>query len=524
MTDQRLTQSGADAGAEHEALLASLLSHGPFLCCQMGADYRILQASPALCTWLERDVEGQTLLDLMSEEDRAEQIAQFDTRLTASAGPIEIDLASGTGENLTAIFSSMPLPGEGAGNLAILLDVTQSKRELREAKAGERESNEAKSQFLASMSHELRTPLNIVQGYSELLLDMAPDPLQTEYLDIIISSTKKLSQMLEDVLDLSKIEAGQMHIDHEAFDLAGLFEEVRQDWIQPCRNKGLRFFANFDDRLRPLGRSDRVRLKQVLTNFLSNAFKFTESGTILLSAELIDETETGQFVRFSVEDSGPGVPDAYESRLFQAFQKGDKRDGKGRGWGLGLSIVQRIAEMLDAKVGYRAVQRGGSLFFFEVMIRFEDAKQDATQPPRWDLGSDVLSLPRDRRTLYTNRNLKCLIVEDNRENAMLLGAILERLGCTAVYAVDGEEGIERAREQEFDIIFMDIRMPKLDGVAASRQIRGNEGPNRNAPIVAVTANSNRTSTVDYRLAGMQSCITKPYTSTDIVRSIRALAR
>ena len=446
---------------------------------------------------------------------------------TAGETPTEVECLTRNGDRASFSIAAIPcaLPDGGAGALWQFHDVTRFKQEVRNAREAEREASEVRSQFLASMSHELRTPLNIVQGYGELLLDQTSDPTETEYLEIILNATRKLGQMLENVLDLSKIDAGQIQVDITGFDLAGLFEEVRQDWRQPIHNKGLEFVSNFDEQIATFARSDRVRLKQVLTNYMSNAVQFTETGRIILTATLIETRPEGQLVRFEVQDSGRGVAPATRERLFKAFQKGDKRDGRGRGWGLGLSIVKRIAEMLRAEVGYTPVETGGASFHFQLLIEPSDRREDVPGPPRWDMSLPlVAALTNPALHPGTEGRLNCLIAEDNVENAQLLGEILERHGCATVFARDGQEAIERAEEHRFDIIFMDIRMPRLDGVAASRWIRDHGGPNRDAPIVAVTANSNRTSSVDYRRAGMSSCITKPYTSADILTTLRGLTR
>ncbi|MEM7505157.1 MAG: response regulator [Pseudomonadota bacterium] len=481
---------------------------------ETGALIRVSRFWLAALGYSEDEVLGRPSTDFLSLRSQARALEEL--RLFRERGysaDVEYEFVKKSGEMMPVALSAIAIHGEDGAfeqSLAIMFDLTNVVTQLRQAREAERASNEAKSQFLASMSHELRTPLNIIQGYSELLHESTEDETTKQYLEIILNSNRQLSQMLEDVLDLSRIDSGQMPIDMTLFDLSQMFEEVRQEWAQPIREKGIKFFSNFDERIRQTGISDPLRIKQVLTNYLSNAVKYSESGTILLSCELVGESEQEQTLRFAVEDDGRGVDDDMQAHLFQDVQR-DRGEGRGRNKGLGLSIVQRISDLLGGHVWYMPAARGGSVFYFDVPVKRE------SYSPLLETGQG----PELAETLKAP-SLRCLIVEDNDANAQLLGTILRRLGCEIVYAKDGQEGVDYAEEQEFDIIFMDIRMPKLDGLSATRVIRDGAGASKNAPIIAVTANSNRSAAVDYRSAGMLKCITKPYTSVEIEQSLEAV--
>ncbi|MEM1079883.1 MAG: histidine kinase dimerization/phospho-acceptor domain-containing protein, partial [Pseudomonadota bacterium] len=294
------------------------------------------------------------------------------------AGPVprpggDLELCRGDGKVIPVLCINtaceIPSPdGWRAGLLCQFQDLLSLHAQILAINARENEANLVRSQFLSSMSHELRTPLNIVQGYGELLRDSSTDQTMREYLDTIIASAQKLATMLEDVLDLSKIEAGQVGIDHVDFDLASMIEELRLDWLTPARAKGIEFTCTFDPSLAPLGRSDPLRIKQVLTNYIANSVKFTEGGSIRLSARRVGTWPNGQVVRFEVEDTGMGVPEGVVDQLFQAFEKDEASDGSRQGWGLGLAIVRRLADMLGAEIGYERPAGGGALFFLELVI------------------------------------------------------------------------------------------------------------------------------------------------------------
>ena len=371
-------------------------------------------------------------------------------------------------------------------------------------------ANRAKSAFLANMSHEIRTPMNAIIGLTHLMRRGDATPDQRSGLDKIAHASQHLMDIINNVLDLSKIEAGRMELDNTGFDLPTLFDDVRSIIAEPAANKGLALDIDCAQVPRWL-HGDPTRLRQGLLNLASNAVKFTEHGRILLRAEQLDLLGGSLLLRLSVQDTGIGVTPEQQLRLFQAFEQGDtsttRRFG---GTGLGLAITRRLAQLMGGEAGVDRLPGGGSRFWFTARLHPGSeavAAEGATASPELPRGlpneSDAAALLRRH-----HRGARILLAEDNEFNRDVALALLHQLGLSADTAADGLQALQKVRSGTYDVVLMDVQMPVMNGLEAARAIRALSA-RPTLPIVALTANAfneDRRACID---AGMSDFITKP---------------
>ncbi|MDR2546395.1 MAG: response regulator [Lachnospiraceae bacterium] len=368
-------------------------------------------------------------------------------------------------------------------------------------------ANLAKSEFLAKMSHEIRTPMNSIVGFAELAREMAVVPQVKDYLDKISSSTKWLLRIINDILDLSKIEAGKMELENVPFDLGDVFSRCQSVILLDVREKGLDLsvYAEPLQGKRLLG--DPVRIYQILMNLLSNAVKFTEVGTIKLASTIKDTSEGQATVSFEVIDSGIGMTEEEVDRIFTLFVQADSSITRNfGGTGLGLPIARNMVELMGGKLTVESSPGQGSTFHFE--LTFDVAQSAAGVQER--ASTDFLEKPHFDGLI--------LICDDNSMNQQVICAHLSHIGLLTVTADNGREGVnivkERAERNEkpFDLIFMDMYMPIMDGMKAAAKIQALE---TGTPIVAMTANVMVSELEKYKAQGMVHCLGKPFTSQEL---------
>jgi PAS domain S-box-containing protein len=390
-----------------------------------------------------------------------------------------------------------------------LIDVTklkQAEKELVEAKERAESANRAKSIFLASMSHELRTPLNVVLGFSHVMKNDEGIPAnQKENLDIIVRSGEHLLNLINNVLDISKIESGQVVLEESGTDLHHLLHEVQSVMSVGAREKGLSFTLDWSPTLPRHVAVDAGKLRQVLINLIGNATKYTERGGVKLRAEDVSwESPQRARVRFEVEDTGPGISNEDRLQIFLPFVQLRNRATTEAGTGLGLAISKQYVELMGGQIDVASEPGKGSVFHFEIPVAVLPTVEAPTELGRGRIIGLAEGQPRFR----------LLIVEDQRENRLLLHKLFEPLGFDLRDAVNGQEAVALFEEWHPDLIWMDIRMPVMDGLEAARRIKAT-GAGSRTKIVALTAHALEEEKKPILAAGCDDVVRKPYREQEL---------
>ncbi len=387
---------------------------------------------------------------------------------------------------------------------AALVELADQQKILTDkAESGER----SKAEFLATMSHEIRTPMTGILGMADLLLmgDLSQD--QRKKAQTIKNSGEMLLTILNDVLDQSKLDSGKFELSNEDVCLPDLIQGTLDLLGDKATEKGLTLDFDPPEDL-PVGINiDSVRLRQILTNLISNAIKFTDTGSVKLSVT-IDNSEEQQGLHFSVTDNGIGISDEHQKRLFQRFEQADAATArKYGGSGLGLSICKQLVELMGGDIGVESVLGEGSKFWFTVPL----------VPSTHEMTSEYLTTPVPLPA--QGSPLSILLAEDNAINQALISALLERAGHTVEIVDDGQKAVDAALAGAFDLLLMDVRMPLLEGPEATRQIRASGHPNADIPIIAITADAMKENIQGFLDAGMNAVETKPVNLPKLLRTI-----
>jgi len=387
-------------------------------------------------------------------------------------------------------------------------DLEIQARDLEEAGRRAEQANVAKAQFLATVSHEIRTPMNGVLGTTELLLQTRLDPVQRHLAETASQSATALLALIDDVLDLSRIEASKLTLNATVFDLRALVHEAVDLMATTARGKPVALSGTISWRLPDRVVGDAMRLRQVLVNLLHNAVKFTERGRIVLDVTVLGATDEAVQLRFEVRDTGIGIAEDQFDSVFDAFTQVDASSTRRYGGsGLGLAIVKELAELMGGRVGVDSRVDQGSTCWLELTLA--RAPAPAPTPPPVETSDAVPAA-------------HVLVVEDDAVNQMVLQAMLEQVGCRVEVVADGEAACEAAARTRYDVVFMDCHMPSMDGFAATRRIREEEvqrGATR-TPIVALTALAlagDRERCLD---AGMDDYMTKPVRAAELAAAVR----
>ena len=412
---------------------------------------------------------------------------------------------------LTTLTPTMDINGDISKVIAIESDITDNKKveqELTIAKEKAEESKRIKEEFLANMSHEIRTPLNGIKGFTDLLIKNKHYPEQEKHLEAIQFSTRNLLAIINDILDFSKIEAGKMEIEKTSFYLRDLMESIFNSFVFQAEEKGIEITKEIEDSIPENLLGDPVRINQVVTNLMSNALKFTEKGSIQMT--IVEVSRTGNKVNllFKVKDSGIGISQDKLDHIFDSFsQASSSTTRKYGGTGLGLTIVKNIIGLFGGEIKVESTEGVGSTFIFNLNLEVaqdQNIVKDAKNP------SEQIDLS----------GLKVLVAEDYPMNQLLINETLSSWNFQVEIVENGKLALEKITENDYDLILMDVNMPEMGGLEASRLIRKElNGPKKNIPIIAMTAGALKGDKEKCIDAGMNDYISKPFDQDELFLKI-----
>lgn len=481
---------------------------------EVDLDQNITKVYPAFCQmtgYSEEELIGSNAYKLLvTEEDRQTFDNQNSSRKLGESGVYETRIKAKDGTVKWVIISGAPIYDQNdkvIGSLGVHVDISDRKKleeDLIEANEKALSSVKLKQMFLANMSHEIRTPMNVIIGMAELMNEDSLGEEQRKYLRTIKKSADNLLELINDLLDFSKIESGQFNLEDSDLNLHEMFEHLESSFYENTKNKNIYLVSQVDPKISSNLIADSAKLNQVLVNLISNAIKFTNQGFVKYSCNLIEDLDNQQLIKFSVEDTGVGIAKENQDSIFQIFVQEDLSvSRKYGGSGLGLSISQEIVEKMGGKIIVSSEKEKGSLFSFEIAFQKgsvikEDEKKNV-------------------ENINALKGITILVAEDNPLNQTLIRTLLTKAGLKYDLVENGQKVIEALSLTHYDIILMDIQMPVMDGVSTTRHIRN--VLRSDVPIIALTANATIEDEEIYKKEGMNGYISKPFRKEFLLRKI-----
>ncbi|MFI4911678.1 MAG: response regulator [Sedimentisphaeraceae bacterium JB056] len=390
-------------------------------------------------------------------------------------------------------------------------NLRKAKEEAEDAQIKMQQASRSKDEFLSTVSHEIRTPMSGLRGTIELIKKTGLSSEQTRYIDIMNACTKSLDRIVNDILDISKIESGSLTLEKVPMNLREVIYEVVELNKNSATEKDISFCFFFDEKLREHVRSDDVRLTQIINNLVNNAVKFTEKGTISVSVKADPAGKNMNIYHFCVSDTGIGMEPEHINKIFDRFaQIGKATSNSTQGTGLGLAISKQLVELMGGNLQVVSEPGKGTRFFFTLNLEHSNEVElsDFNTTPTLDVKNAA-------------KGIKILLAEDNQVNQMVATKNLEILGCEVSLAANGQEALEKIEKDRFNMVLMDCVMPIMDGYEATRRIRNHHDPIVSSiPIIATSASTTENTIKDCIKAGMNDCIPKPFTGEQLLTFIK----
>ncbi|WP_204139145.1 chemotaxis protein CheB [Halomicronema sp. CCY15110] len=541
------------------ATLEQLYATSPVGLCLIDSDFRFLRINQILA-----DINGASVDDHLGRSvdemlpDLAETLKPYCQEVLATGQTIDqIEIQGRTPQEpekertWQASYYPVYFADDQRGIGAVIVEVTrrvdvQRSLEAREAELAERNqlledaitvaqvadaSNQAKSDFLSNMSHEIRTPLNAITGVQQLLMRLDLSESDQRLLNILKVNSNRLLTLVNDILDLSKLESQHLQLNIQPFNFSQLPQNLQTSFAVLIEQKGLHLRVEMDDTIPRVVWADDFRLQQVLSNLLSNAIKFTEAGTITLAmSQLPERGDADQvWIKFAVRDTGIGIPQEQQANLFEPFTQADNSTTRQfGGTGLGLTICRRIVQLMAGDIGFTSAPGAGSTFWAIVPLGLTDhataVASVAAQSSPLALSSDDCPEPDPEPDSDADASvlsgLRFLIVEDNPSNSQLLVAILSEYDCDITTVENGQQALEVLAIANFDIVLLDCQMPVTDGYDMTRQLRQREGRDRHTIVIGVTAHALAGDREKCLAAGMDDYMSKPIIHDDLIQRLQ----
>lgn len=482
---------------------------------EVDLEENITKVYPAFCEltgYNEGELLGQNAVKVFTFPEDMEDAKELNKlRQTGVSNVYERKIRKKDGGIAHIIISGTPIfndKNEVVGSMGIHVDITERKQledALISAKETALSSVKAKEMFLANMSHEIRTPLNVINGMTDLLGDSTLNEEQTQYLSAVKKSADNLLVLINDILDFSKIEAGQLELEENTFTIKELFDHLYFSFKELGNKKGVTLLCEVDAQISEFLKGDSNKLNQVLVNLVSNALKFTQDGSVFVHAKLVEQNEFTQKINFSFRDTGIGIDEKNKQLIFNTFSQEDSTISRRYGGtGLGLSISKGIVEKMGGVIHVVSERNKGSEFNFTLEFK---TVQEAEERPETK-----------ENTFQNLTEIKLLVVEDNEFNRLLITTVLKKEQIDFKIAENGLEAIQFLMKESFDLILMDIQMPIMDGITATREIRTKL--QMSIPIIALSANATIEDTKKYLESGMNDHVPKPFKKEELFSKIK----